>query len=117
MSVINLELVKQDLRVTHDSDNNLLQVLLNASEDEALRFLGRTELPTLPLEYPGYPCSSTEEPEEVPSSEDPLAASVYAAVFVLVKAKYEGATPDEMKGFRDVAENLLMPYRTGLGVL
>lgn len=114
MSYINIELVKQDLRVTHDSDDNLIQILLDASEDEALRFLGRTELPTLPLDYPGIGCSSSDE--DIPSSEDPLAASVYAAVFVLVKAKYEGVTPEEMKGFRDVAENLLMPYRTGMGV-
>lgn len=117
MSVINIELVKQDLRVTHSEDDSLIQILLNASEDEALRFLGRTELPTLPLDYPPtYDSSSNVESEDVPSTEDPLAASVYAAVFVLVKAKYEGVTPEEMKGFREVAECLLMPYRTGLGV-
>lgn len=117
MSYISIELVKKDLRLTHDEDDTLLQILVDASEDEALRFMGRVELPTLPLDYPPvYDSNSEVVPEEPPSSQDPLAASVYAAVFVLVKAKYEGTSPEEMEGFRRVAENLLMPYRTGLGV-
>lgn len=110
-STITLDQVKADLRVTHASDDALLQIHLAAAEDEALRFMGRTQLPTLPQDHP-----SEIESEEIPSSEDPVAPSVYAAVFLLVKAKYEAGSPDEIKGLRDCALDLLQPYRIGLGV-
>ena len=38
MSVINLQDVKQALRVIHAADDGLLQQLLDAAEDEACRF-------------------------------------------------------------------------------
>lgn len=102
MSIIALEDIKRDLRVTHDSDDALLQVLLDASEDEALRFLNHLELPTLE--------------DESPSSEDPIAPSVYSAVFLLVRSKYDSATADEITRLRQCAETILMPYRTEMGV-
>lgn len=117
MSVIKLELVKADLRLTHSSDDVLLQVHLDASEDEALRYMGRQQLPTLPQDFPPeYDSNSELVSEDVPSSEDPVVPSVYAAVFLLVKAKYEGGTADEIKGLRECALDLLHPYRVGLGV-
>lgn len=111
MSYINIETVKADLRLTHNSDDNILQVYLDASEDEALRYMNRTELPTLPLDYPK---ESSEEP--IPSTEDPVAYSVYAAVFLLVRAKYEASTPEQIAALRKCAETLLTPYRTKMGI-
>ncbi len=117
MSIINIQLVKADLRVTHDEDDSLLQILLDASEDEAMRFMNRTQLPTLPLEYPPeYDSDSNLIPEEEPSSQDPIAPSVYAAVFILVRSKYDAEKAEEVAALRTCAETLLMPYRTGLGV-
>ena len=110
MSVIKLADVKLALRVIHNADDDLLQMLLDAAEDEALRFLNRTELPTLPLDYPEESSS-----EDVPSSEDPIAPSVFTAFVCMVKADYEAAVSD-VEPLRKAAEVKLMPYRTGLGV-
>lgn len=99
MSTATLTMVKADLRVTGTDDDVLIQLLIDAAEDECLQFLGVSELPT-----------------EVGSSEPPLKGSVYAAVFLLVRAKYDSATPDEIKGIRQCAEMLLMPYRDNLGM-
>ena len=108
--MITLSQVKADLRVIHDDDDALLQILLNASVDEALRYMNRDELPTLPYELP-----EEESSEEIPSSEDPIAASVYAAVFLMVRAKYEAMEASEIEGLRKCAETLLQPYRTEIG--
>ena len=117
MSVIPLSTVKARLRVIHNADDATLQVALDGAEDEALRFLNRERLPTLPLEYPpGYDSSSSEVSEETPSSEDPVAPAVVEGVILLVKASYEAMTPAEIEGYRKAAEVKLMPYRTRLGV-
>lgn len=97
MSLITLAQVKADLRVTHNEDDTLLQVLLDASEDEALRFLNASELPLNP--------DATDAPMP----------SIYAAVFLLVRAKYEAAEPGTIEGLRKCAETLLMPYREQMG--
>lgn len=110
MSVINLQDVKRALRVIHSADDELLQQLLNSAEDEALRFCNRRQLPTLPRDNPEAPSS-----EDIPSSEDPIAPSVFTAVVCLVKADYE-ASPAEAEQLRNAAEVKLMPYRIGLGV-
>ena len=110
MSVINLQDVKQALRVIHSADDEMLQQLLDAAEDEACRFCNRTQLPTLPVDSP-----SSSSCEDVPSSEDPIAPSVFTAVVCLVKADYEAA-PAEAQHLRSLAETKLMPYRIGLGV-
>lgn len=102
MSLIALADVKADLRLTHNDDDALLQILLDAAEDEAARFLNASELASAAS-------SST-------SSDYAAAPSIYAAVFLLVRAKYDAATPDEIAGLRRNAEVLLMPYREGLGV-
>lgn len=111
MSIVTLSEIKSYLRVIHSADDSLLQALIDAAEDEALRFLNRDELATLPLEYP-----SESETEEVPSSEDEIAPSVRVAIYYLVQSKYEGTKPDDIPKLRNAAEVLLMPYRTGLGV-
>jgi hypothetical protein len=117
MSFTTLASVKEWCRVFHSSDDALLQALIDETEDEALRFLNRTEPPTLPLDYPPeYDSSSSEIPEPVPSSDDPVAKSFTKAVKVLVQAYYESPDADERRKAREAFEVILMPYRTGLGV-
>lgn len=99
MSIATLTMVKQDLRVTGTDDDTYIQLLIDAAEDECLQFLGVSELPT-----------------EETSSEPPLKGSVYAAVFLLVRAKYDLASADEIQSIRKCAEMLLMPYRDSLGM-
>lgn len=117
MSVITVFQIKSDLRVLHNEDDSLLQILLDASEDEALRFMNRTQLPTIPVDYPPVYDSNMEvQPEVVPGVDHPLAPSVYAGVFLLVRSKYDSADPAEISKLRACAETVLMPYRTVMGV-
>lgn len=117
MSTTTLEAVKRWCRVFHTGDDELLQDLIDQSEDEALRFLNRTQPPTLPVDYPPeYDSSSSELPEDVPSSDDPVAASFTKAICILVQAAYEVAKPEDQKKMRENAEVLLFPYRTQIGV-
>jgi hypothetical protein len=116
MSYITVDQVKLDLRVTHNSDDALLQIHLDGAEDYVKRFLNRDELPTLPVDYPYFDSDYPQESEDVPSSDDPIAASVYLAVFLLVKAAYEAESADEYAKTKTVAESILMPYRTEWGV-
>lgn len=104
--MITLEDIKRDLRLTHDQDDALLQVLLDASVDEACSFMSRAELPGLEADSSGSESSS----------EGAVSPSLYAAVFLLVRAKYDAGSPDEIKRLRECAETLMMPYRIGLGV-
>lgn len=80
--------------------------------------MGRSELPTLPFEYP-YEISSNDEvsevSEEIPSSEDPVAPDVVNAVILLIQADYDG-DPLQRAALRSAAESLLMPYRVGMGL-
>ncbi len=115
---ITLQDVKEALRQTQDLDDALLTRLLSSAIQESLRFLGRSELPTLPFEYP-YAINSDDEvselSEEVPSSEDPVTPDVANAVILLVQADYCG-DPEKRPMLRSAAESLLMPYRVGLGI-
>lgn len=109
--MITIDMIKQDLRIIHDADDSILQIYLNAAIDEALRYMNRTELPTLPYDLPEE--SSTEDE---PSTGDPIAASVYAAIFLSVRAKYEGMDAAQIEGLRKAFEVLLQPYRTEIGI-
>jgi hypothetical protein len=111
---IDLQWVKEQLRVTHNADDSLITRLTESAEQECLRFLNRTELPTLPYELPidsdGCPTS-----EEMPSSEDPVADDVINGILLLVQQDYEGA-PEDRAASRRAAEGLFWPYRTSIGV-
>lgn len=111
MSVTDLTVVKRWLRVFHTGDDALIQDLIEQSEDESLRFLNRTEAPTLPLEYP-----SGSSSEEVPSSDDPVVRSFEKAICILVQASYEQPDPDKAAKMRDNAFAVLWPYRAQIGV-
>lgn len=109
MSIVDLDTVKNDLRITHDSDDAILRVYLDASEDEALQFLDRDSFGGL------CPCEEASSEEPV-SSEDSMPKSVALAVLFLVRSKYEVADPAVIQAYRQAAETLLMPYRCGYGV-
>lgn len=112
MSVIDIQLVKAALHVIHEHDDLVLQQHLDGAEDEAVRFMNRDELPTLPQDFP----SSENYSEDVPTNVDPVAPSVVDGVILLVKAAYEATTPEEVAGYRRAAETKFQPYRVGLGV-
>lgn len=112
MAAIDLDLVKARLRTIGNADDEMLLAALEAAEDEALRYLNRDYLPTLPQDFP----NSDNFSEDVPSDADPVAPSVIEAVLLLVKASYEATTPDEINGYRHAAEIKLHPYRVRLGV-
>lgn len=93
MSVITLADAKSFLDVIHSSDDGKLQILLDAAEDEASKFLNVADL--------------TEWSE--------LPYSIFMGVLLLLQANYQ-ATPDEIPKIRSAAETKLMPYRVELGV-
>lgn len=109
MSAIPLDIAKRRLRTIGTHADADLQQALDGAEQEACRYLNRTQLPTLPQDWP---CSS----EEVPSSEDPVAPDVVEGVLLLVQASFNATTPDEVAGYRRAAEVKLHPYRLHLGV-
>ena len=110
MSVIALATVKAYLRVTHTSDDTLLQVLLDAAEDEALRFMNRSELPGLPYDLP-EDSSSESDIDTEPS----VAPSVLLGVCLLVRAQYDEPDGDKLSAWRRSAETILQPCRTEMG--
>lgn len=110
MSTITLAEVKEALRVTDDDSDALLGRLLASATQECLRFTNRSELPTLPLEYPAESSS-----EEIESSEDPVAADVVQGIMTMINADFYASPADRPK-FRGAAESLWMPYRRLMGV-
>src|SRR5690606_40760153 len=110
VSVIPLDIAKRRLRTIGTHADADLQQALDGAEQEACRYLNRTQLPTLPQDWP---CESSEQ---VPSSEDPVAPDVVEGVLLLVMASFNATTPDEVAGYRRAAEVKLHPYRLHLGV-
>lgn len=108
---VSLQTVKRWLRVIGTADDILLDDLILQAEDEALRYLNRSQPPTLPADYPGSVSS-----EDVPSSDDPIARSYEKAVCILVQAAYDEQDPDKQAKLRKNAETVLAPYRTQIGV-
>lgn len=102
--MIHLEDVKADLRVRHDSDDALILRLMQAAEQEVLRFMNRTSLP------------AWEWSEAQSGDEDVIAPDVEAAMYLLIQAGYDRMKPEEVKLRRERAEQLCMPYRLELGV-
>lgn len=115
MSYVTVQEVKDALRQTHNSDDALLQRLIDSAEQECLRFLGRTELPTLPLDYVEVSSDGSFFSEDVPSSSDPVVPDVVNGIILMVQADYDG-DPLQRETLRRAAESLWMPYRSLLGV-
>lgn len=109
MSYVTLTQVKQSLRQTHNDDDDLLTRLIASAESECLRFLGRTELPTLPVEYPEVSSDGSLIDEEIASSGDPVAPDVVNGIILMVQSDYDG-DPLMRDKLRSAAEALWMPY-------
>lgn len=90
MSVVNLQQVKDELRITDNDSDTHLQTLLDASLSEAASFCNTLELPSDP--------------------------AVVSAVLLLVRSKYDLENADDMKSYRSVAETLLQPHRVTMGI-
>lgn len=125
MSVILLANAKTFLQVIHDEDDERIQQLLDAAEDEALEFMDRDYLPTIggpELPSEGSEQNPTSEGETASEGSDEVRPSVRLAVFLLLKAAYDGADDRpvrgalDLKAIRERAEQLLMPFRCQLGV-
>ena len=93
MATIQLEDAKKFLDVIHNSDDDKLQLLLDATEDEAAQFLNADSL-----------ADWTELPY-----------SIVLGVLLLLQANYQ-APPDDIPKLRSAAETKLMPYRIEMGV-
>lgn len=115
MSDLTLSDVKKYLDVIHNADDDKLQMLLDAAEDEALQFLDR---PSLTDWRSCAEIRCGEVPSEVasePVSELTMPGSVRLGILILVQAAYQ-ASPQDQEQLRKVAETKLMPYRCRLGV-
>ena len=93
MSIVALADAKSFLDVIHDSDDDKLQLLLDAAEDEAAKFLNVAGL---------------DEWTELPFS-------ILIGTLLLLQANYQ-APPDDIPKLRAAAETKLMPYRVEMGV-
>jgi hypothetical protein len=115
MSEVSVGAVKKWLPVLHSGDDDMLQDLINAAEDWVLQFCDRRELPTLPADNPpAFDSDSSELPEEVPSSGDPIAPTIRMAILFQVKANYRASADDSAK-FQAIAERLCGPFRARQG--
>lgn len=119
MSDLTLSDVKKYLDVIHSADDDKLQMLLDAAEDEALQFMDRPSLTDwrtcAEIRCDEAVSESVSESVSEASSELSMPGSVRLGVLILVQAAYQ-ASPQEQEQLRKVAETKLMPYRCGLGV-
>lgn len=111
MSFVTIEEAREFMRVLHTQDDALIQSLIDGAEEEACRFLNRTQLPTLPVDYPDSSSS-----EDVPSADDPVSPDVVVAIKLLVQARYGIDTPEKQAKCRANAFEILQPYRRFIGV-
>lgn len=110
MSTITLDDVKAALKIDGDAADAALQQALDGAIEACKRYCDRSELPTLPLDYPA---EGSSEPGE--SSEDPVAPDVKLGILVMVKGLYFGGVAEQVD-YRRAAEMYWTPYRRGWGV-
>lgn len=109
MSVVLLAEVKANLRLTHNSDDALLQDHIDDAEDEALQYLDRDELPR--RNDPIQPVGESDSTLNAASDADDIAPAVRGGIFLLVQAMYEGVDAAEMEAVRTVAFGKMRCYR------
>lgn len=114
MSTVTIEQAKAWLRVTHASDDVLIQDLIDGAEDEALQYLDRPSLPKRG-DTAVDECASTDSNTDPASDSDDLAPVVRTGILLIVQGNYEGATPADMERLRAAAEVKWHPYRNNLG--
>lgn len=112
MSLINLQLAKSYLDVIHDQDDEKLQMLLDAAEDEATEYIQRSLHDLLPENEPESP---SEISSDYPSEMQGLPASATLGILMLLQASYQ-ANPDDADKLRKGAEIKLTPFRIGWGI-
>lgn len=98
--MLELNTVKQDLRVTEDDDNGLITRLIQSAESECVQFLGMDELPVLNSE----------------TGETDIPPAIAQGIMLIVRADYDAVKPEDRAAWRKAAETLWMPWRIGLGV-
>jgi len=107
MSIVTLERARAHLNVTHDADDELIAHYIEAAEDYAEKYLGRSLDDLL------------EEIYTEPPSDAVLPASIEQAVLLLVGGYYalrEAQVIGTILVQNPAAEALLHFYRAGLGV-
>jgi hypothetical protein len=112
VSLIDLADAKAFLDVINSADDTKLQMLLDGAEDEALRFMNRTQFGVL---CPHWVETSDGWELSEPVEEEVMPASVKVGVLLLLQAAYQ-ATPDDAEKLRRAAEVKMTPYRCSLGV-
>lgn len=121
MSVVKLDEVKQWLDVTFNADDEKIQALIDAAEDEAKLYLDRGELPQRDAKCPST-CECESESTLSDSNLNPasdtadLAPLVKQGIKLLVQAMYDQPGPTEMEATRRIALYMMHPYRCNLGV-
>ena len=113
MSVVTVEQVKSFLAQFHGADDVLIQMLVDGAEDEAKRYLGLDELPRQDSDCPDCSSDSTANPA---SDTSDVAPTVRNGIFLLVQAIYAGTDADEAARYRELALDMMRPYRCGWGV-
>lgn len=113
MSIVTVAEVKRHLRITHNSDDILLQELLDQAEDEIRQYLDRDELPRIGSDYP-VECNTAINLDPASDVAD-LPASIRGGIYVLTQAMYEGK-PEELETMRNAALAKVFPYRKRLGI-
>ena len=111
MSIVDIDLVKGHLRLDSDADDgDLVQAYLDAAEEAAIEYLGRSVYATQPEVN-----NAAEAGEDRPMLAN---ASFTAAVLYMVAAMYhkrEDAT-NGANQFPQESRRLLDPFRIGQGV-
>ena len=115
MSVIPLSEIKLAIRIDDSDGDAALQRHLDASESEICRFLNRTELPTLPQDFPPLVDVDGTPLDEVEAHNDNIAPEIFSAVCLLVQAKCNTEKAEEIDRIRSVVERMVYPYRVRLG--
>lgn len=117
MSYVTLAQAKAHLLVIHSSDDELIQLNIDAAEAYAAGYMNRPDIaddPVTPWKT-NQPCAvvSSEAPNPVPKS-------VVQAILLLTADYYENRTPVSIAAMgastNVAAENLLWQQRIGLGV-
>ena len=113
MSTVRVAQIRAYLRITHRSDDAMLQELINGAEDEALAYLDREVLPRRG-EFNVDELDSNTAP--IVSDSDDLSPMVRMGIYLTVQGMYEGKDAAEMEAVREVARQKWFPYRNKLGV-
>jgi len=109
MSAISVSQTKAYLRITHSSDDALLQRLINSAEDEALAYLDRPSLPRR-----GEFVVDEADSNTPPLADIDVSPAVLGGIYLLVQAMYEGKDAAEMAAVTEVARQKFFPYRQRL---